>query len=182
MTEDDVRRLRFGPYRTPRVKLGTVLADEVRDCDVVVCGYTDARIPWPVGKPLGGRARSPVIYGELLRAVRTEANIAVCHWWGVTPQTVTKWRKALGVGMMTAGTTAVRSEKGGEPDILAGLAKGRLKIHDPERNEKIAAARRGKPRPPHVIEAMRKARIGKSLSEETRAKMRESHRWRKGPG
>lgn len=39
------------------------------------------------------------------------------------------------------------------------------------RREKIAAARRGKPRPPHVVEAIRRASTGRMPSEESRAKM-----------
>jgi hypothetical protein len=64
-----------------RVKLlvGTVLTDEARDKDVVVVGFTDARIPWPVGKAKGGRAKSLVVFGALAEAVRTESNLAVCH-------------------------------------------------------------------------------------------------------
>jgi hypothetical protein len=65
-----------------------------------------ARIPWPVGKAL--RAKSLVIFGALERAIRRESNTAVCHWWGVTPQTVTKWRKALGVGPVIAGTRRLK--------------------------------------------------------------------------
>lgn len=56
----------------------------------------------------------------------------------------------------------------------AALAKAR----DPERCEKIAASRRGKPRPPHVIEAMRQARTGKPHDEDARRKMSEAHKRR----
>src|SRR4051812_11511473 len=41
----------------------------------------------------------------------------------------------------------------------------------PKRAAKIAAARRGKPRPKHVIEAGRKASLGKKASAEARQKM-----------
>jgi hypothetical protein len=57
-------------------------------------------------------------------------------------------------------------------------ARARAKARDPERRAKIAAARRGKPRPRHVIEAMRAANLGRPLSEETRRKMSEAHRRR----
>jgi len=49
-----------------------------------------------------------------------------------------------------------------------------------ERREKITASRRGKPRPPHVVEAMRKGRTGKPHTEEAKHKMREAHRKRLG--
>src|SRR3954447_10035285 len=103
MTE--ATRLRFGPYRPPRCRDGRPLTCEVRG-EVVVCGMTDARIPWPVGKR--GRARSLVVCGGLAEAVRRESNAAVCRWWGVTPQTVSKWRKALGVGPVTEGTRRLK--------------------------------------------------------------------------
>jgi predicted transcriptional regulator len=44
----------------------------------------------------------------------------------------------------------------------------------PKRNAKIAASRRGKPRPAHVIEAIRQAHLGWSQSDEARQKMREA--------
>jgi hypothetical protein len=43
------------------------------------------------------------------------------------------------------------------------------------RRERIAAAKRGKPRPAHVIEAMRRGRTGRPHSEEAKAKMRAAH-------
>jgi hypothetical protein len=33
----------------------------------------------------------------------------VAHWWGVRPLQVWKWRKALGVGATTEGTSRLRS-------------------------------------------------------------------------
>src|SRR4051812_21822769 len=89
----------LGTYRTPRVRVGSVLACEARDCDVIVTGYTGARIPWPVGRRPRTSARGVVLFGDLAEAVRRESNQAVCHWFGVTPQTASKWRKALDVGV-----------------------------------------------------------------------------------
>src|SRR5919202_1919966 len=100
MTPDRTRLL-HGPYRPPRCRVGGVLLCEARG-EVVVCGMTDARIPWPVGKR--GRARSLVVCGGLARAVWREAAVAVCHWWGVSPVTVWKWRSALGVPQHNEGT------------------------------------------------------------------------------
>ena len=45
MTDDDRRRLRFGPYRTPLVRIGRTLTCEARDADVLVVGYSDSHIP-----------------------------------------------------------------------------------------------------------------------------------------
>jgi hypothetical protein len=47
-----------------------------------------------------------------------------------------------------------------------------------QRREKIAPAKRGKPRPPEVAEAVRQACLGTPLSEETRRKIGEAHRRR----
>jgi hypothetical protein len=60
----------LGTYRTPRVRVGRVLMCEARDCDVIVTGYSDARIPWPIGRRRGKPARGLVVFGGLARAVR----------------------------------------------------------------------------------------------------------------
>src|SRR5262245_48485961 len=90
--------LLFGPYKTPRFKYGEAVTCEARG-KVIICGLTDAPIPWPVGK--WERFRSIVLYDALADAVRRESGQAVAYWWGVTSQTVTVWRKALGVGPIT---------------------------------------------------------------------------------
>jgi hypothetical protein len=171
----------LGTYRTPRVRLGRVLSCEARDCDVVVSGYTEARVPWPVGYPRErGGSPAPVVYGDLARAVRMESNQAVCYWFGITPQTVSKWRKALGVGLTNAGTHRLRSDHQQAPWATRARAKAVAKARDPERRRKIAEAKVGVPRPRHVIEAMRKGRTGKPQSEPARAKMRAAHARRRG--
>jgi hypothetical protein len=95
MRDSERFKLLFGPYRTPRFGYGKVAFCEVRG-QVTICGLSDAPIPWPVGKR--GRAKALVVYKGLANAVRRESNLAVCHWWGVSPQTVSLWRKALEVG------------------------------------------------------------------------------------
>ncbi len=60
--------------------------------------------------PRGQSGLSIALCGDLVRAVKLESNIAICHWWGVTPQTVTKWRNALGVDATTEGTRRLRQE------------------------------------------------------------------------
>jgi hypothetical protein len=74
-------KLHFGPYKTPRFKLGACVEDEIRG-EVTIVGLTDARIPWPIG--LKGKARAYIVYGALARAVRRESAQAVMHWWGVS--------------------------------------------------------------------------------------------------
>jgi hypothetical protein len=151
----------LGTYATPRVRIGTVLSCEFRDCDVIVVGYTNGRIPWPVGRRKGSSARTLVVYGGLADAVKKESNLAVCHWFGVTPQTVSDWRKALGVGSTTAGTHRLQHDYAQEPWAKKALAKAQAKSNDPERRRKLSIAFKGKKRPRHVIEAMRNGRKGK---------------------
>ena len=42
-------KLYFWPYRTPRIKYGSIVQDEVRG-PVQIVGMTDAAIPWPIGR------------------------------------------------------------------------------------------------------------------------------------
>jgi hypothetical protein len=94
-----------------------------------------------------------------------------------TKKKVTKWRKALNVGPINDGTYGLMSAHGKdrvEDALPAAVAKAR----DPERRRRIGEARRGKPCPPHVVEAMRRGRLGKKHSEEARRKMSEAQRRR----
>lgn len=104
MKIDDPRILRFGPYAAPTCELGARLTCTVRG-KVQVAGLTRSRIPWPyVG------AKALILCGDLARAVRMEATAAVAYHWGVSQPTVSKWRRALGVGRFNLGSTAVRRE------------------------------------------------------------------------
>jgi hypothetical protein len=51
-------------------------------------------------------------------------------------------------------------------------------LKSPERAAKIAASKRGRPRPASVVEALRKANTGKKATAETRAKMSHAHKLR----
>jgi len=173
---DDATRFRLlGQYQTPRFRLGQKVLCELRG-QVVISGQTDAPIPWPIGK--AGRHHALVLYAGLADAVRREAALAVAYWWGVCHHTVWKWRKALGVGATTPGTSRLRHEYGIEPGQLANVAKATAKAASPESRAKLSAARKGKPRPRHVLEAMWAGRRGKPQSPEARAKMSEAHRRR----
>lgn len=164
-------KLRFGPYRTPTFKYGAKVMDEIRG-EVEIVGLHDGPIAWPIGKV--GRSRALILYGDLAKAVRQEANIVVQHWWGVKHSTVQKWRRALRVEYTNAGTRELRREHFNEPWGHRARKLALEKARDPERREKIAASRRGKPRPAHVIAAMRKAILGRPLSEEHRRKKSET--------
>jgi len=176
----DADRFRLlGTYTTPKVRRGRRVKCVLRGA-VQVVGYTHARIPWPVGK--AGGHKGIAVYGDLAQAVGRESAQAVAFWWGVTPLTVTAWRHALRVGPSTEGTRRLRSLHAQTPEVAAGRAKALALSRDPEadapRRAKIAAAKTGKPRPPHVSEAVRRAHLGTKPSEETRARMSATHRAR----
>jgi hypothetical protein len=172
---EDTERFRLlGKYRTPRFRTGQKVRCQVRG-KLVITGMTDAPIPWPIAK--GGRGRhSLVVYKGLARAVRRESEQGICYWWGVKTTTVWKWRKALGVPIATPGTSRLHSKCNKEQWAVAAPAKAQSKAGDPERRRKIAEARRGKPRPPHVVEAVRQAHLGTTHSQETWQGMSATHK------
>jgi hypothetical protein len=98
-------KLHFGPYRTPRFKLGAIVADEIRG-EVKVIGVSDARIPWPLA--FNWAQRSIVVYGPLTRAIRRESVQAVAYWFGISVEKVRLIRRALGVPAHNDGTTRLR--------------------------------------------------------------------------
>ena len=125
MTDAERVKLLHGPYRTPRFRYGGTLRCELRG-ELVVTGLTDAPIPWPLGKRPGRseRARSLILTGDLVKAVRRESATAVAYHWRITAQTVSFWRRALGVGPVTEGTHRLRSALAFEPGPTAGRVKG----------------------------------------------------------
>jgi hypothetical protein len=175
-------QLLFGPYKAPPLKRGDRASCLFRDCEVIVTGWSDAPIPWPIGQRPGRGARALVVLGGLADAVRLESNQAVAYWFGVTPQTVMQWRKALTVPRSNEGTHRLHHDHALEPGVAAARAKAHANSRDPAtdagRRKKIAAAKRGKPRPPGLMEALVEANRGRPLSEETRQKMSEAHKRR----
>src|SRR6516164_2650967 len=120
MLEQERVKLLFGPYRTPKCKVGRHLRCIMRG-KVTVAGLSDALIQWPyVPQPGGNGYRSLILCGDLVRAVRRESEVAVAHWWGVSRHTVLKWRKALGVEQNTDGTR----------DLASRWAPERILKHD----------------------------------------------------
>jgi hypothetical protein len=166
-------KLHFGPYRTPKFKLGQRVVDAARG-EVEIVGIRDARIPWPIGKQ--GRFRALILYADLAKAVRNESVVAICHWFGVADRTVNKWRRALGVGASTPGTRALRVEHTKEPWAKAALKKAHSKINDPGRRAKQSAAMRGRTMPKYVAKKIRAALRGRSIPPETRRKMSKAKR------
>ena len=177
MTDKDRFKLLFGPYKTPRFKYGDVVLCEIRG-RVKIAGLTEAPIPWPKCRT-GKRSRAIILYGSLADAVRRESAQAVGFWWGVGTDTVWKWRVALGVERQTEGTEDLQRRWAPETiNTEEAKRKASKATQLPERNAKIAAARVGKPRPKHVIDALRKANTGRRLSVNVRRKISEAHKRR----
>lgn len=137
-------------YHTPRYQYGDIVTDAVRG-EVIVTRTSDAPIPWPMAKLPGGRKPGLVVSAGLLEALRTESSVAICHHWGVTGQTVSKWRGLLGIERNTSGAKQLWRKRMFPrlPEMHAAIDYA-----SEERSLKISAARTGKPRPRHVIDAM----------------------------
>ena len=82
-------KLRFGPYLTPIVAVGTVVECEVRGL-VRIVGLSQASIPWPTGVQNG--QEDLVVYKGLARAIRQEHPLAVAKAFGVPLKTVEQWQ------------------------------------------------------------------------------------------
>jgi hypothetical protein len=101
----DTVRLLHGPYLAPRLSKGDRAHCHLRDATVVVTSISNARVPWPRCRDPQCRGGSGLLVDdELLRALRTEAAVAVAYWWGVPSTRVSKWRRALGVERFTEGS------------------------------------------------------------------------------
>ena len=116
MRDADRFKLLSGPYDTPRCLLGDKLFCEIHGW-VPVRRFSEDRIPWP--QTLAGRNESLILCGDLLLAVRRESNEAICHWWGVTPETVACWRKALNIAAATDGMSRLF-----RPNAMHHLGRG----------------------------------------------------------
>ena len=117
-------RLRFCPYMPPSFKRGDHTFCLYRDADVVVTGWTDARISWPRCRALHQRGGAGLlITDELRRAILSESAAALKHWYGVSTKAVWNWRRAFGVAALgTPGSQALREELNAE---LAANLRGR---------------------------------------------------------
>jgi hypothetical protein len=130
------------PIRLRRGDRATCL---FKDCDVVIKGWTDARISWPRCLPVGTKGHpSLLVDEELARAVRHESAAALRHWWGVSALVVWKWRRVLGVDRINCeGTTRL---------MRAASELG-------------AAQVRGKELPPEQVEQRRRTALELNLGQ-----------------
>jgi len=89
--QEQLAKLRFGPYVTPVLAPGIVVECEVRGL-VTVVRLSDAPLPWPLGERDGGL--QPIVFKALARAVRQESPDAVAAAWGIDIETAKRWRLA----------------------------------------------------------------------------------------
>jgi len=173
MQDSERFKLLKGPYAAPRCEVRGFLRCRMRG-KVRVTSISDAPIPWPCT-----RNGSPILCGDLVKAVRRESAEAVAHWFGVSAQTVCIWRNAVGVEQNNAGTIKLRRRLAPETcQSEQCKAKLTLALKSPERAAKIAAAKRGVPRPEHVRESIGESNTGKRPSKKSRKKMSESQKAR----
>jgi hypothetical protein len=92
MTDADRFKLLFGPYHPTHLRNGDGVFCELRG-QVVVRGMSAGRIPWPTTTwPHRRGAPVLIVCAGLAEALRREFGIAVCHWWNLSPGTVSKYR------------------------------------------------------------------------------------------
>jgi hypothetical protein len=176
MNDRDRFRLLFGPYRAPYVRKGDVVFCELRG-EAVVCGMSGGRIPWPVARHKRGKPFL-IVFAGLAEAIRRESNQAVAFWWSIDKQTVSKYRKALGVPRKTEGSSRLHRDAFLESVPPEARERGIRNASSPEANAKKSAAKLGKPRPAHLMEALARANRGRKLSQTTRRKMSATHKRR----
>jgi hypothetical protein len=130
-------KLLHGPYKTPRLRRGDRTFCLFRDCDVIVTGWTDARISWPRCRPLDVPRTHPslLVDEELARAIRHESAAAIQCWWGVSNGVVHRWRRMLGV---------TRTNNDGSRRLIRAAS------------ERGAEQQRGKPLTPGQVERRRR--------------------------
>ena len=170
MIDSERFKLLYGPYVPPKCQVGDKLRCEHRDREVTVSAISDTPIRWPCA--WGRGPRSPILCGELIRAVRLESAIAVAHHWGVNRATVSLWRRELKVARMTLGSIRLRIDYSTEiltPEVRAMAAEARkspevrARLGRPRRSNMIAVQHKAAPRPRsdrskrRMSEAMRKA-------------------------
>ena len=176
-----LQKYRFlgGPYAAPACRVGRKLYCRWRRGWVKVDGLTDAPVMWPFTRPTG--PRSPILCGDLVRAVRDESVAAVAAHWGVGRETVWRWRQALGVDEYNRGTRQLIRDTIPEKVDFARLAEARAASRAPEARAKMSATRKGRKPPAAFLAAAREAaRRPKSESFRTKLSERLKREWASG--
>jgi hypothetical protein len=144
-----------------------------------VRGFTDAPISWPSTRRTGGF--SPILCDDLVRAVRTTSSRAICHHWGVSKQTVWKWREAWEVPRWNEPTQRLHRRMQAERWDRESLADAGRKSQTRQSRAKMSARRKG--RPPHrhfQAAAAEAARRPKSESFKQKTSRRIRREWQQG--
>lgn len=136
-------KVRFvgGPYAPPLVPIGGWLKCQIRGM-VQVGGYTNALIPWPVAVK---HPRQMILCGDLLTALKTESRLAVCFHFGISPQSVSGYKKHLGIERLTAGGMRLfwkTIKLSGSDEARAKMSRqreGRRDLMTPEDRERLRA-------------------------------------------
>lgn len=128
-----------GPYRAPAVGVGDWLTCAIAG-RVQVIGWSEGPIAWPVRRSTGIYGRTFILCGDLAAAVRTESNVALCHWFGACQSAVLDWRRALGVSRRTPGTQRLQIRVGHENLDETTRAKACALAHQPDILKKMGAA------------------------------------------
>ena len=156
MIDSERFKLLYGPYQPPKCRVGDKLPCEYRGREVTVRAMTDAPIQWPATR--GGLRASPIVCGDLIRAVRAESEIAVVHHWGVNRYVVWKWRRALEVPEVNKGTQRLKVDYAYEilvtPEVSALALEG---LRSPEARAKVRARMTGRPAHPNTAAGLRDA-------------------------
>jgi hypothetical protein len=158
MRASDRTKLLFGPYQAPRLRKGDRATCLYRDCDVVVTGWTDARISWPRCRPLDVPRTHPslLVDEELARAIRHESAAALRYWWGVSSGVVHRWRAVFGVG---------RTNCAGSQRLIRAAS------------EQGAATQRGQELPPEQVERRRRTALELGLGRNLLPGYNRGPRW-----
>jgi hypothetical protein len=108
-------QLLHGPYTAPSLKRGDKATCLYRDGDVIITGWSDARISWPRCQLRGTRGGSGLLVDEeLARAVACESSMAIRYWWGACLGAVWRWRQALRVQRLNEGSAKLRRKLNAE--------------------------------------------------------------------
>jgi hypothetical protein len=179
MIDSERFKLLYGPYVAPKCSIGDKLPCEYRGREVTVKGITEAPIQWPSTRRNGNL--SPILCGDLIRAVRTESETAVAHHWGVRYPTVWKWRRALNVGPITNGTRRLLIESAAETLSPEVRAKAKAAMHSAEVRAKLSAIRKGRRQHPNTTAAFREIAKRPKSDEWKRAQSERSRKMWENP-
>jgi hypothetical protein len=92
-------KLLFGPYTPQSLKRGDRATCLYRDCEVVITSWSHAPISWPrCQRPRQSGGSGLLVDEEAGSSNPIESSVALQYWFGVTAETVWRWRKVFGIG------------------------------------------------------------------------------------